>query len=150
MLRDLRSQVASGGAAILIDIQRLSPRNLFGVGALTLGVCLVVMVMQTAAAADGGESRAAPLDPTIRSHVKETIREGRQTFRYATFGDESWWGGMLELHQAIEGSSLGGVGPGISPNTATLAVVVAHYDACMNLGLSEQQQSDLVEYLKSL
>jgi hypothetical protein len=57
---------------------------------------------------------------------------------------------MLELHQAIEGSSLGGLGPGITSNTATLAVVVAHYDACMNLGLSEQQQSDLVEYLKSL
>jgi cytochrome c peroxidase len=33
---------------------------------------------------------------------------------------------------------------------ATLADVVAHYDRVLGLGLSPQQQADLVEYLKSL
>jgi hypothetical protein len=33
---------------------------------------------------------------------------------------------------------------------ATLADVVNHYDSCFNLGLSAQEQGDLVEYMKSL
>jgi cytochrome c peroxidase len=33
---------------------------------------------------------------------------------------------------------------------ATLLDVVNHYNTCFNLGLSEQEKSDLVEYLKSL
>jgi hypothetical protein len=33
---------------------------------------------------------------------------------------------------------------------ATLGAVVDHYDSCMSLGLSAQQKTDLVEYLKSL
>ena len=30
------------------------------------------------------------------------LAEGRQTFRFDTFGDEEFWGGTLKLHQAIE------------------------------------------------
>ena len=33
---------------------------------------------------------------------------------------------------------------------ATLLDVVNHYNACFNLGLTEQEKSELVEYLKSL
>jgi cytochrome c peroxidase len=32
----------------------------------------------------------------------------------------------------------------------TLGAVVAHYDSCLKLGLSAGEQSDLVQYLKSL
>ena len=39
-------------------------------------------------------------------------------FRFDTFGDEDFWGGALRLHQAIEGTRFGGVGPGVSPKTA--------------------------------
>ena len=46
------------------------------------------------------------------------IAEGRQIFRDDTFGDEAFWGGTLQLHRAIAGSKLGGVGPGVSPKTA--------------------------------
>src|SRR4029078_1001702 len=42
----------------------------------------------------------------------------KQIFRFDTFGDEDYWGGMLQLHKAIEGAALGGVGPGVSPRTA--------------------------------
>src|SRR5262245_20588209 len=46
------------------------------------------------------------------------IEEGRQTFRFDTFGDESFWGDALKLHFALAGEKLGGVGQGVSPKTA--------------------------------
>jgi len=46
------------------------------------------------------------------------LKEGQQTFRFDTFGDEAWWGDTLHLHEAIEGVKFGGIGPGISPATA--------------------------------
>jgi cytochrome c peroxidase len=56
-------------------------------------------------------------DPIIEN-AQRMIEEGRQTFRYDTFGDEVYWGDTLKLHQAIAGEALGGVGEGLSPNTA--------------------------------
>src|SRR5215216_2391386 len=46
------------------------------------------------------------------------IAEGKQIFRYDTFGDQDFWGGQLQLYKAIEGEQFGGVGPGVSPATA--------------------------------
>lgn len=46
------------------------------------------------------------------------FQEGRDVFRYETFGDENFWGGRLGLHRAIAGEANGGVGPGVSPATA--------------------------------
>jgi hypothetical protein len=48
----------------------------------------------------------------------QLVTQGQQTFRFDTFGDESFWSGALQLHQAIEGASFGGVGAGISPKNA--------------------------------
>src|SRR5947199_364958 len=50
--------------------------------------------------------------------VLKMFREGRQIFRFDTFGDEAFWGDALKLHQAIAGKQLGGVGNGVSPKTA--------------------------------
>jgi hypothetical protein len=53
------------------------------------------------------------------SHLSaDLIAEGRQIFRFDTFGDEDFWGGELRLHDAIQGEAFGGVGPGVSPATA--------------------------------
>ena len=49
---------------------------------------------------------------------RRLIVEGKQIFRFDTFGDEDFWGGQLRLHEAIEGEQFGGVGPGVSPATA--------------------------------
>src|SRR5207237_3132144 len=57
-------------------------------------------------------------DAVIRDNAKQMADEGKQTFRFDTFGDEAFWGDTLNLHQAIEGAKLGGVGPGVSPATA--------------------------------
>lgn len=46
------------------------------------------------------------------------FNDGRASFRDDTFGDEAFWGGTIKLHQAVEGSALGGVGGGVSPKTA--------------------------------
>jgi hypothetical protein len=61
--------------------------------------------------------RATSHDPG-QANADRLFVEGRQIFRFDTFGDQAVWGGVLGLHKAIEGSKLGGVGPGISPKQA--------------------------------
>lgn len=71
---------------------------------------------------DGGGGMSAMKAPERRGagpgDNSAVLDEGRQTFRYDTFGSEDFWGGQLGLHKAIEGDKLGGVGAGVSPNTA--------------------------------
>jgi hypothetical protein len=52
------------------------------------------------------------------NQTTDLIAEGKHIFRFDTFGDEDFWGGQLQLHQAIQGEQFGGVGPGVSPATA--------------------------------
>src|SRR4029078_6852482 len=68
-------------------------------------------------------------DAEILANANEFLDEGRETFRFDTFGDEAFWGGTLQLHQAIKGSALGGVGPGISPTTALTLGLKVDVDA---------------------
>lgn len=46
------------------------------------------------------------------------IAEGKDIFRYDSFGDEDFWSGLLHLDKAIAGAANGGFGPGVSPKTA--------------------------------
>lgn len=55
---------------------------------------------------------------SVSSNAVALVNSGRQIFRFDTFGDEAFWGDTIKLHQAIEGSALGGVGPGVSPKAA--------------------------------
>src|SRR4051812_34777388 len=50
-------------------------------------------------AAVGPGADAAPDDPALAAATR-LLDEGRQTFRYGTFGDEAFWGGALGLHRA--------------------------------------------------
>jgi hypothetical protein len=59
-----------------------------------------------------------PFNPSVEAHAVRQVREGRETFRYATFGDEAFWGDGIGLHLALAGAANGGVGPGVSPATA--------------------------------
>jgi hypothetical protein len=55
----------------------------------------------------------------ISNHAQEMLNQGKEIFRFDTFGNEAYWGDALRLHQAIAGEKQGGVGPGVSPKTAS-------------------------------
>jgi len=61
--------------------------------------------------------RADQLD-SVESNALTTLKNGRNIFRFDTFGDQAFWGDTLKLHQSIEGADRGGIGPGVSPSTA--------------------------------
>lgn len=75
----------------------------------------------------------------IEANANRMIAEGRRVFRLDTFGDESFWGDTLHLHQAIAGAKLGGVGPGVSPETALAVGLKVDVDAL---------PADLIQSLK--
>src|ERR1051325_9838487 len=68
-------------------------------------------------------------DAQIVANANDFIQDGRNTFRNDTFGDEVFWGGALQLHQAIKGAALGGVGPGVSPSGALTLGLKVDVDA---------------------
>ncbi len=72
---------------------------------------------------------AGPFDSEIQRNADAMLEEGKQTFRYETFGDEAFWGDALQLHKAIAGEKHGGVGPGISPKTALAVGLKVDVDA---------------------
>jgi hypothetical protein len=91
-----------------------------GTAALTLTIALLALPAREGSATDATPSHAnsSGRNSAPEIHAVEQVREGREIFRYATFGDEDFWGGLLGLHQGIAGAGNGGVGPGVSPATA--------------------------------
>ncbi|GLS28438.1 hypothetical protein GCM10007937_01450 [Mesorhizobium albiziae] len=57
-------------------------------------------------------------DAAAAEQAEQYLEEGRETFRFDTFGSEDFWGARMKLHEAIAGEKLGGKGPGLSPKTA--------------------------------
>ena len=84
--------------------------------ALTVAALLSPVAMRSLAAQDN-HGKSLQQDPTAANAV-QLVAQGRDVFRFDTFGDEAFWGGTLQLHTAIEGAKAGGVGPGLSPKTA--------------------------------
>jgi cytochrome c2 len=64
-----------------------------------------------------------------RDNALRMLEEGKQIFRFDTFGDEAFWGDTLKIHLALAGSKLGGVGSGISPKTALAVGLKVDVDA---------------------
>jgi mono/diheme cytochrome c family protein len=87
---------------------------LWGLGALApVGLVAIALAEEPARPAAPG-----PWDERIDGHAAKMMAEGRQIFRYETFGSEAFWGDTLRLHEAVVGAQNGGVGPGISPKQA--------------------------------
>jgi len=78
---------------------------------------LAFLLVASLFACSSSNNNAPPAD-VVKSAAASVIDEGRQTFRFDTFGDEAFWGDTLKIHQALEGSARGGVGAGVSPATA--------------------------------
>src|SRR5262245_31138046 len=64
------------------------------------------------------EKLSSENDRMIDANAQRLMEEGRQIFRFDTFGSERFWGDTLQLHKAIAGQKNGGVGAGVSPQTA--------------------------------
>src|SRR5438309_1990522 len=82
-----------------------------------------------AQAHDSEEEELAPNDRLINTHVRRMVDEGRQIFRFDTFGSEAFFGDALQLHKAIAGEKNGGVGAGVSPKTALAVGLKVDADA---------------------
>jgi len=87
------------------------------------GLSVVALLLTTAFAANSNKHESTSIsgssfDRAIISYNDKLISDGRQIFRFDTFGDESFWGDTLQLHRALAGDANGGVGPGVSPETA--------------------------------
>jgi mono/diheme cytochrome c family protein len=54
----------------------------------------------------------------IESNARELFAEGREIFRYDTFGSEAFWGDKLQLHRAIARKEKGGIDKGLTPRQA--------------------------------
>lgn len=68
-------------------------------------------------------------DDPVLANAKQMLEEGKQTFRFETFGDEAYWTDALQLNKAIAGEKNGGVGPGLSPKAALAAGLKVDMDA---------------------
>ena len=86
--------------------------------ALALLVGAVTMVFVTRRGSEASLVQSTESESQLDSNAQRMLAEGKQTFRFDTFGDEAFWTDTLQLHRAIAGANLGGVGPGVSPATA--------------------------------
>src|SRR5438874_8881180 len=68
-------------------------------------------------------------DKTIAMNAQRMVEQGRQIFRFDTFGSQAFWGDALQLHRAIAGDKQGGIGPGVSPKTALAVGLKVDVDA---------------------
>ena len=64
------------------------------------------------------QPQAASGNQAVQTQATQLVDQGRQIFRFDTFGDEQFWGDSLKLHRAVAGAANGGVGPGLSPRAA--------------------------------
>jgi len=93
--------------------------------ALVAGGAVAALFACSSAPRPSSTARVGATNTSVRAAVNTNVsananlvEQGKQTFRFDTFGDEAFWGDTLHLNQAIAGARNGGVGPGLSPKTA--------------------------------
>ena len=77
-----------------------------------------IVIFTASSPAYASDKKATKQDLQFIKDTLSTLKRGRDTFRHETLGNESFWTDSLRLNEAISGSDLGGVGPGLSPETA--------------------------------
>ncbi|PYX83977.1 MAG: hypothetical protein DMG70_07875 [Acidobacteria bacterium] len=112
-------------------------RKIFAV--VLLAVCCLVLLVS-----ESKTSGTAPLSPLDKANLDNAVNmfdQGRQVFRFATFDDQIFWGDAIKLHQAIEGTKFGGVGPGLSPKAALAFGLKVDVDALPASLIEQLRQS---------
>jgi hypothetical protein len=97
-------------------------------GALTASMLVAASGPSSAASPRGG-GHDGDGTGTASHPIDALVAQGKQTFRFDTFGDQAFWGDTLHLNQAIAGAANGGVGPGVSPRTALSVGLKVDVDA---------------------
>lgn len=87
--------------------------------------------------------QTSSFDKQINASVDHMMEQGREIFRYDTFGDEAFWGDTLQLHQAIAGEAFGGVGAGVSPSTALAVGLKVDVEALPEELVAQLQQGEV-------
>jgi hypothetical protein len=77
----------------------------------------------------GSPQKLNGFDSHIEDNAARMMEQGKEIFRFDTFGDEVFWTDKLQLHKAIEGTKFGGVGGGVSPKTALAVGLKVDMDA---------------------
>ena len=110
---------------------------------ISLSVTLVAAIAMLAMFTDRTHAQKDKLAERINANAQQMVDEGRQIFRFDTFGDEAFWGDTLKLHQAIQGSRFGGLGPGVSPRTALAVGLKVDADALPNKLLKQLKKGQV-------
>jgi cytochrome c5 len=97
--------------------------------ALALLVGAITIVFVSSRGSEASPTQATESESVTDTNAQRMLAEGKQTSRFDTFGDEAFWTDALQLHRAIEGASLGGVGPGVRPATALAVGLKVDADA---------------------
>ena len=95
----------------------------------SIPVLLLLALARLQASSPGDDQALTRYDRKILNDARQAVVQGRQTFRFDTFGDEVFWGDTIKLHQAIQGTRFSGVGPGVSPRTALAVGLKVDVDA---------------------
>lgn len=93
------------------------------------GCCVLLLMAQQPGTPVDSQKTASRFEQQVEQNRTQMFQQGKQIFRFDTFGDEAFWGGALRLHQAIAGEKNGGVGPGVSPKAALAVGLKVDADA---------------------
>src|ERR1700674_3462768 len=93
--------------------------------------------------AESQKAQLSGFDEVISKNSQQMMENGRQIFRFDTFGSEAFWGDALQLHKAIAGAKNGGVGPGVSPKAALAVGLKVDADA-LPASITQQLQQGKV------
>src|SRR5688572_29789946 len=66
--------------------------------AFTAGTLAVITLLLIATPVGSRMIELLDFNRQIDTNAQQMISEGRQTFRFDTFGDEAFWGDLLKLH----------------------------------------------------
>ena len=96
---------------------------------LTIGLGYLTSWGRAQRSDDQSREKEQEFDRQISENARRMMDQGKQIFRYDTFGDEVYWSDKLKLHQAIQGTKFGGVGAGVSPKTVLAVGLKVDMDA---------------------
>ncbi|MEO6454718.1 MAG: hypothetical protein ABIN97_11620 [Ginsengibacter sp.] len=91
------------------------------IGSLLLAVSLSQFMQCTNSTNAQLQKTTGGNEDPIMDNANKMLTEGKQTFRFETFGDEAYWTDALQLNKAVAGEKNGGIGAGLSPKAALAA-----------------------------